>query len=229
MAGQPITIPSDGVDLVARVFRPQGTPSSGLAVVLSHPHTKFGGSKSNMVGIARKLAQEHQLPCVAFDWRGAGQTGGSSSWFGSKGEYADCRAVCRWALDNLSAPAGCVLVGSSGGAPIAGRAVPEATDAGLKVVAYVGIGYCFGFLTSLLWGHHYQPILQWNGPKLFIMGSQDEHTSVSQLQSKAAGAKGTAEVIIVEGVGHYQLEQPSYDGLVAGHIASFCTKVAQGT
>eukprot|EP00746_Dinoflagellata_sp_MGD_P016172 gnl/MRDRNA2_/MRDRNA2_136376_c0_seq1.p1 gnl/MRDRNA2_/MRDRNA2_136376_c0~~gnl/MRDRNA2_/MRDRNA2_136376_c0_seq1.p1 ORF type:complete len:230 (-),score=44.57 gnl/MRDRNA2_/MRDRNA2_136376_c0_seq1:3-692(-) len=211
---------TDGIVLVALVWQPESQTQhkARLAVVMSHPHTKFGGSGNMMHGMARELCTKYGLPCVAFDWRGAGRSPGSSSWCGSAGEIADCAAACNWAVQNLSGIESCVLVGSSGGAPIAGAAVADCS----AVTAYVGIGYCFGFLTSFLWGHHYMPLLDCSKQKLFIMGSKDEHTSVSQLNQKAAKAKDeSAKVVIVDGVGHYELEQPSYDSLVATHIAEF--------
>merc|ERR1712224_517784 len=193
-------VSEDGIEIDAHVCHPKKGriaqhATSGLAVVLSHPHSKFGGSSRNMQGIARILADDYGIASVAFDWRGVGNSGGQSSWFGSDGEIADYLAVCEWAVENLPAPRGCILVGSSGGAPIAGRAAAESSSG---IVGYVGIGYTFGVLTSLLWGHHYEPLLTWSNPKLFIMGESDEHTSVSQLESRAEGAEGICEVSIVE-------------------------------
>ena len=60
-------------------------------------------------------------------------------------------------------------------------------------------------------------------PKLFIMGENDEFTAVDQLEAmvsemKKVGENLTVDSVIVPNVGHFELESPSYDGLVAKMI-----------
>ncbi|KAH8087751.1 hypothetical protein JL720_7071 [Aureococcus anophagefferens] len=52
-------------------------------------------------------------------------------------------------------------------------------------------------------------------------GALDEHTSVPQLKSWIRRAPDAAELEVFEGVGHYELEGPSYDGDVAARIVRF--------
>ncbi|CAI5458405.1 unnamed protein product [Closterium sp. Yama58-4] len=167
-----------------------------------------------------------QCSVVTFDLRGAGRSTGHASFTGEP-EVADVMVVCRWASDKYGQ---CILLlGSSEGeraccccfrprvgsllslfpsiSPRAGA--PIARYAALPV--YVGVGYTFGLPSSLLFGSHYSTVLAWPGPKLFIMGAEDEFTSTKQLEVRAGKAAGVAKVSIVEGVGHFGLEGPAYD------------------
>lgn len=107
------------------------------------------------------------------------------------------------------------------GAPIAGSAL-DAVDA---VEGYVAIGYVFGFWASVLFGGHFQKVLDSKKPKLFIMGTSDGFTTVAQLKGKLKRAQGTAEMHLVDGVGHFELESPQYDASLAQLIAQFASKV----
>ena len=88
-------------------------------------------------------------------------------------------------------------------------------------MAYVGIGYVFGFAASILFGGHYANILQWPKPKLFIQGTRDGFTSASQLQAKFKNAKGVAMSHLFDGIGHFELEGPYYDQQIATLVSEF--------
>ena len=107
------------------------------------------------------------------------------------------------------------------GAPIAGSAVDKA----LGVVAYVALGYPFGRLASILFGRHNKAILESTKPKLFVMGTNDGFTSVKQLESKLKSAAGRVEMHLVPNVGHFQMEGPAYDEMMASLIADFASTV----
>ncbi|URE24721.1 X-Pro dipeptidyl-peptidase (S15 family) [Musa troglodytarum] len=104
----------DGVKVHARLFKPAEPPANDLVVVLVHVYTGLGGFQGLLKGIATGLA-ERGFRAVTFDMRGASR----ASLFGSA-EIQDAIAVCKWASKTL-APRGIILVGSSAGAPIAGR------------------------------------------------------------------------------------------------------------
>ena len=78
-------------------------------------------------------------------------------------EVQDVEAVLEWAHTKLQRDL--VLLGSSAGAPIAGSAI----DRFAFVRGFVGIGYVFGFLSSILFSCHYDSIVKSAKPKLFIM------------------------------------------------------------
>jgi fermentation-respiration switch protein FrsA (DUF1100 family) len=120
-------------------------------------------------------------------------------------------AVTKWAVDYFGAEAPVVLLGSSAGAPIAGSAL-----ASLPPLPYVAVGYTFGGIAAIGFGRHFGAVLRAPCPKLFIQGGADEFTSPRVLRRRVAQAAGEEnEVVIVDDVGHFELESSAYDGLVA--------------
>ncbi|RWR77834.1 hypothetical protein CKAN_00633800 [Cinnamomum micranthum f. kanehirae] len=204
---------SDGIKLHTRFFKPQD-PKSNLAIIIVHPYSIMGGCQALMRGIAVGLA-EKGYRAITFDMRGAGRSKGRPSLTGSS-EILDVIAVCRWAVENTGADR-ILVVGSSAGAPIAGSAVDQVKE----VVGYVSLGYPFGLTASILFGRHHKAILQSIKPKLFVMGTKDGFTSVKQLESKLKSAAGRVETHLLEGVGHFQMEGPSYDAKMVDLIVRF--------
>ena len=153
------------VSLAAAVWRPPDRETKeGLpAVVLVHQWSILGGQASLVHGIARELT-ERGLTAVTFDLRGVGGSSGMRTIRGLS-EVQDVEAVLEWAHTKLQRDL--VLLGSSAGAPIAGSAI----DRFPFVRGFVGIGYVFGFLSSVLFGCHYDSIVKSGKPKLFIMVS----------------------------------------------------------
>ncbi|KAJ0961699.1 hypothetical protein J5N97_000018 [Dioscorea zingiberensis] len=208
---------SDGVKLSARLFKASSTGNEGksnLAVVLVHPYTVLGGCQGLLRGIAMGVA-ERGFTALTFDMRGAGRSSGRASLTGFA-EIQDVIGVCKWVVENLK-PDGIVLVGSSAGAPIAGSAVDKID----QVVAYVSLGYPFGWTASILFGRHHEAILRSQKPKLFVMGTKDGFTSVKQLQNKLKAAAGRVETQLLDGVSHFQMEGPAYDEQMAELITKF--------
>nr|AMY26644.1 x-pro dipeptidyl-peptidase (s15 family)- aminopeptidase activity, proteolysis [Linum usitatissimum] len=206
----------DGVVLHARLFKPAADdePAAPTAVVLVHPYSKLGGCQVIMQGIASRLSIKG-FTAITFDMRGVGRSTGKSSVTGIF-EIEDVVAVCTWVSENLPVER-ILLVGSSAGAPIAGSALDQLD----KVVGYVSIGYPFGFAASFLFGKHYKPTLKSRKPKLFIMGSADWFTSVRQLKSKVKSCEGRAEMHLIQGAGHFELEGPDFDSAIVNMIVSF--------
>ncbi|CAI5500576.1 unnamed protein product [Closterium sp. Naga37s-1] len=189
-----------------------------LLAVIVHPYSRMGGSQFVTQGLAEYLCLRG-FNVVTFDLRGAGKSTGHASFTGEP-EVADVMAVCRWASEKYGQRI--LLVGSSAGAPIAGSALPHCPQVDL----YVGVGYTFGFFSSLVFGSHYANVLTWPGPKLFIMGAKDGFTSTKTLETKAGKAVGVAKVSIVEDVGHFGLEGPAYDEEVAKRVVEFVAEQA---
>ncbi|CAN0927669.1 hypothetical protein LINGRAHAP2_LOCUS36030 [Linum grandiflorum] len=219
----------DGVVLHARLFKPTSSAEDdaesaaaaaggggidGTAVVLVHPYSKLGGCQVIMQGIASRLSIKG-FTAVTFDMRGVGRSTGKSSVTGIF-EIEDVVAVCGWVAENMPVER-ILLVGSSAGAPIAGSALDQLE----KVIGYVSIGYPFGFAASFLFGKHYKPTLKSRKPKLFIMGSADWFTSVRQLKNKVKSCDGRAEMHLIQGAGHFELEGPDFDSTIVNMIVSF--------
>ena len=63
-------------------------------------------------------------------------------------------------------------------------------------------------------------------PKLFAMRERDEFTSVDQLERMGKRMRGEEGANgIVPGVGHFQLERPGYDELVARTVLNWLDKI----
>uniref|UniRef100_A0A1J3EDL1 Xaa-Pro dipeptidyl-peptidase-like domain-containing protein n=1 Tax=Noccaea caerulescens TaxID=107243 RepID=A0A1J3EDL1_NOCCA len=205
----------EGVSLHTKIFKPRDADDGNrLVIVLVHPFSLLGGCQALLRGIASELACKGYT-AVTFDTRGAGKSTGRATLTGFS-EVKDVIAVCRWLSQNLGADR-ILLVGSSAGAPIAGSAVDQIE----QVVGYVSLGYPFGLMASVLFGRHHKAILSSPKPKLFVMGTQDGFTSVSQLKKKLKSAAGRTETHLIEGVSHFQMEGPEYDSQVTDIICNF--------
>ncbi|XP_019428772.1 PREDICTED: uncharacterized protein LOC109336555 [Lupinus angustifolius] len=206
-----------GVNLRTRLFKPESrseVKDENFVIVLVHPYSILGGSQGLLKGIASSLASNGYV-AVTFDMRGVGRSTGKSSISGFD-EVKDVVAVCNWVCHHLSLNR-ILLVGSFSGAPIAGSAVDQIE----QIIGYVSIGYPFGMAASILFGRHHKAILQSPKPKLFIMGTQDGFTSVNQLKNKLKSAAGRVETHLIDGVGHFQMEGPSYDAHMVDLIIKF--------
>ncbi|XP_010420774.1 PREDICTED: uncharacterized protein LOC104706298 [Camelina sativa] len=212
----------EGVKLHTRIFKPRNEQVASddvdLVIVLVHPFSLLGGCQALLKGIASELASKG-FKAVTFDTRGAGESTGRATLTGFA-EVKDVVAVCRWLCENVGAHR-ILLVGSSAGAPIAGSAVEQVE----QVVGYVSLGYPFGLMASILFGRHHKAILSSPKPKLFVMGTTDGFTSVSQLKKKLGSAVGRTETHLIEGVSHFQMEGPEYDSQVTGIICNFISSL----
>ncbi|KAF8080772.1 hypothetical protein N665_0923s0012 [Sinapis alba] len=207
----------EGVKLHTRIFKPRDAyddDDGNLVIVLVHPFSLMGGCQALLKGIASELASKG-FWSVTFDTRGAGKSTGRATLTGFA-EVKDVIAVCRWLSQEFEVDR-ILLVGSSAGAPIAGSAVEQVE----QVVGYVSLGYPFGLMASVLFGRHHKAILSSPKPKLFVMGTQDGFTSVSQLKKKLKSAAGRTETHLIEGVSHFQMEGPEYDSQMADVICNF--------
>ncbi|KAL3682408.1 hypothetical protein R1sor_000430 [Riccia sorocarpa] len=213
-----------GVQLSVRVYRPgeDVTETKNVTLVLVHQYTVLGGCQGLMKGMANLLASKGYI-VVTFDQRGAGRSTGRATFTGSA-EVNDVVAVCRWAIENVPTNS-IILVGSSAGAPIAGSAV----DSIEEIKGYVGLGYPFGAMASVLFGRHYKVVLQSPKPKLFVMGTRDGFTSVKQLEGKLKTAAGRAEKRLVAGAGHFEMEGPRYDEEMVGYITEFAESLDESS
>lgn len=95
---------------------------------------------------------------------------------------------------------------------------PDRDDA--MISACIFIGYTFGNFASIAFGRHFSSVVASPVPQLFVMGERDEFTTVEQLEQmvqkmKANSNERIADIEIVPNVGHFELESPGYDPLVA--------------
>lgn len=187
---------------------------SNPVVVFVHQFSIMGGRSSLLFGMARLLAQAG-IPAVTFDLRGVNLSSGWRTLTGHK-ETQDVVAACSWCVKQLQA-SNILIVGSSAGAPIGGSAVDQLPE----IRGFVGIGYVFGTLASILFGGHYKNILKSRKPKLFIHGGDDGFTSTAAFKSYFETAQEPKEMQIIENVGHFEMEGPSFDSYMANQIVEF--------
>ena len=149
-------------------------------MVIIHAHPKFGGAPEMMRALAAELAS-HGIRVVNLALRGAGASGGSTSWQGDGGEVADVVTAADYARETLRCRY-VHLVGYSFGATVAGAAV----DARDFISTYVAVAYplghwwsrgIFGFGAKLLMHRHTDPLKESVKPKLFVIGTEDDFTS----------------------------------------------------
>lgn len=178
-----------------------------LTVVTVHPWATLGGSEYNCVGMAEMLAGKG-IRTITFNLRASSMVWGVL--VNHRAEVAQVSSICQWAADRFGGEI--ILFGSSAGAPMAGSVLPR-----LDVVTkFVAVGYTWGWFASVGFGRHFGSLLRCEKPKLFIMGEHDEFTSVTSLKAMVQKMRGQLNELVIEpGVGHFELEQPSYDGRVA--------------
>lgn len=171
----------------------------------------MGGCSDLMDGMA-KLMSDKGFDAITFDLRGAGKSNGNCT-FTNKSELRDAIAMVKHIIENNDNDV--VLVGSSGGAPLAGAVL----DYSPRVLGGVFIGYVWGFWASILFGWAYASIQQSCKPKLFVVGTHDEFTSMAQYDSRIKGLSGDCNTMkVIKGKNHFQIEAPCYDHLVSTYI-----------
>lgn len=188
-------------------------------ILFVHQYTVMGGCRLLMAGLAR-LAADAGFEAVTFDLRGAGQSTGTCT-FRNRSESRDVKAVIRYLEDE--SPRQLFLVGSSAGAALVGSVL----DFSPRVVGGLFVGYTWGWRASLLFGWAFESIERSSKPKLFIVGTADEFTSMAQYQerlSRLAGRLNRLEVL--PGLNHFQIEAPACDQFVVNKLLLFLDAVA---
>ncbi len=223
---------SKEVELHGFLWTPRTDDHQSLVCVFVHPWAKLGGSSANTEPFAEMLATHHGIQCLTFDLRGVGKSTGNSTYKCFR-EIEDVLGACDFASKSLNKDVGhdclqfihiqIILVGTSAGAAIAGSCLSESSN----IRAYVGIGYTFGYLSSWIFGGHFGAIMKSVKPKLFIMGSEDEFTSVEQLQARISTMM-SARCEIINGVHHFELEKTLFVREVTEIITEFIRKVEEG-
>jgi len=204
-AQQRVVAFGDSPRLEGRLFVPSGEPIAG--VILTHPHPKLGGDLRNNVvqALAWKLADEGFVS-LAFNFRGVGRSGGTSTWNG-RSEITDVVAAVDF-LKKETNVSKVFLVGYSFGAAVA-CSVNQQFD------AYVAISYPKGCPSCCMLGHLY-PKADGPLPKLFIVGGSDWQFA-NGLADFVKNLQPPAELKVIPGVDHFwfQEEDRLYEPIVS--------------
>jgi pimeloyl-ACP methyl ester carboxylesterase len=173
-----------------------------------------------------RAAAQCGYEAVTFDLRGAGDSSGRCS-FRCKSEAGDARAVVAHLLservservsEEEGGGRGVFLVGSSAGAAVAGSVL----DFSPRVLGGLFVGYTWGWAASLLFGWAFHSLECSTKPKLFVVGTADEFTSMAQYEWRLRGLAGSLNRMeVIEGKNHFQIEAPVYDEFVVQQAISF--------
>jgi uncharacterized protein len=208
---------SDSVQLSVRKWKGSDSGRDFL-ILFVHQYSVMGGQGQLMEGMARRVVKQG-YDAVTFDLRGAGRSTGKSSWT-NQYELLDVQTVLDHVLQSTNKKI--FLVGSSGGAPLAGATL----DYSDRIVGGLFVGYVWGFWASILFGWAYSSLQNSPKPKLFVVGTKDEFTSMSQYEYRIARLSGSMnEMRIIEGKNHFEIEAPVYDQQIADWINEFLSKI----
>ena len=202
-------VPTSAGTLRVHVWEPLAR-AAALTIVTVHPWAPLGGGEHNTRGVARALANAG-IRALSFEMSSSSMVWGVLSNHGR--EVRQIVDVCAWAKEEWQSDV--VLFGSSAGSPQAGSALSRSEH----ILGIACVGYTFGWLAGIAFSRHFGAFLSSPKPKLLITGDRDEFTSPQTLAKMVDRAQpGTLESIVVPGVGHFELEMPSYDGAVANWV-----------
>mmetsp|Transcript_4311 Transcript_4311/g.7659 ORF Transcript_4311/g.7659 Transcript_4311/m.7659 type:complete len:242 (-) Transcript_4311:274-999(-) len=212
---------TDGVQLRAILWKHMqsnndlrsGPQGGSPCIVFVHQWSKMGGNAALMHGMAQRISAMG-YNAVTFDMRGVRQSSGRST-LGGYAEIDDVVSVSRWASEHLGQKV--VLVASSAGASTGGSAL----DRDDCIVGAVLIGYTFGFWASMIFGRHFKHILSSSKHKLFIIGTRDEFTGMGTYNKYYDRCREPKSKIVIEGGGHFEIEQPRYDQFMVEAVVNF--------
>lgn len=188
---------ADGTPLEGRLVQPDD-PHGGVAVVC-HPHPEHGGSMGSwMVPVLQRALVDDGWTALTFNFRGVGDSGGSFG--GGLDELADVAGAVDRVLEGAGPDAPVLLVGWSFGAHVSLR---HALD-DKRVRGWGGIGLPAGenpeFEVPEL---DLTPLGAWPARKLFVHGSEDQFTSLDEIQRVVDATAEPKRLYVVEGGDHF--------------------------
>lgn len=185
-----IRIPGPAGNIDADLFL--GNSDASFGCILTHPHPQYGGNMYNNVveAVFDRLSSEG-IPVIRFNFRGVG--GSQGVYDGGEGEQLDTMAVCEYFEAHIPYISKIILIGYSFGAAI-GCAIIDKCE---KLSAYVAVSYPFTFISN------YISDARTLKPKFFIMGSEDDFTSVDAFEQNYAAMPDPKQKKLVPDVDHF--------------------------
>lgn len=189
-----VVIPYGGWLLEAQLAEPEHDEAGALAV-LCHPHPLYGGTmESNVIAsLFTGLVERARIATLRFNFSGVGRSGGQHE--DGKGEVHQVTAALDHASQLGDWPALHAIGYSFGAAACAPAAFTHP-----RVVSFTGISFPFEFLGSMS-----RPALDARAsssiPALFLMGDQDDFTTVEAFHAWARKLSG--EAVLVPGANHF--------------------------
>mmetsp|Transcript_8168 Transcript_8168/g.9058 ORF Transcript_8168/g.9058 Transcript_8168/m.9058 type:complete len:227 (-) Transcript_8168:154-834(-) len=191
-----VKIHSDEFELEGRLYQPVNSIIKQIGIIVTHPMPMLGGSMHNnvVIAICRHFGRMG-FTTLRFNFRGVGKSKGAGSWFGS-GERKDVINTCNFltakGIEQI------FLVGYSYGSVISCSVADEIR----AVRAFAGISYPFGPLSLMLLGHLLEKANS-TKPKFFIMGDNDNFTSISKFNRRLEALPDPKEQVILRGADHF--------------------------
>ncbi|KAI9354557.1 Alpha/Beta hydrolase protein, partial [Zopfochytrium polystomum] len=177
-------------------------------VIITHPYGRLGGNlHNNVVESCFQYFSGEGFMTVRFNFRGVGQSTGSSTLRGN-GELDDVLSVYRYVKERPNlAPRHFILCGYSYGSIATGAVCPDIPEC----IGLISIAYPAGVLWFLTMGNSSRftegiRSVRENMPKLFIMGSKDNFTSVKSFQDFVASIPQPRQVKLIDGIDHFWFE-----------------------
>lgn len=204
---------SGNLSLEGMLAIPEGT-GPFPAVVVCHPHPLHGGNMDNNVvdGVCKAFGQ---LPLISlrFNFRGVGRSEGQ---FGQGvGEQQDIGAAISFAssVERVDRAA----IGLAGYSAGAGFAIPVVLG-NTRIKAFAAI-------SPPLPMFDFEALKGCHKAKLFISGSRDDFTPVSQFLQFCRSLPEPKECATIEGADHFWW---GHEGAVAASISTFFAKALKG-
>jgi alpha/beta superfamily hydrolase len=164
-----------------------GTAPGG--VVITHPHSLFGGSMANnVVWTAASVFAARGMSALRFNFRGVGRSTGA--YGGGEEEAKDVAVALEFLKSRTAGPY--YLVGYSFGAFVAGRALLAGLGADGAIFIAPPIAFMeMGFLPQV------------PGLKLIAVGDQDELCPLKGLEALFAEAQAKPVIKVIEHTDHF--------------------------
>ena len=187
-----VTFPAGEIQLEGMVGYDRNTEAAP-GVVICHPHPQMGGSMDNNVVHALFDAfVQRGYVCLAFNFRGAGRSGGSHE--GGEGEMKDVEGALNW-LKSFERTKDCDLglLGYSFGGWV-----------GLQTAVRLGDRIaCAGAIAPPLAMYSFDFIDQYMGHFFFVLGDQDPFCPLEKEHSLLSGPEGKREGKVIAGADHF--------------------------
>lgn len=207
---EPVTFATeDGVRLEGELRSPHEPPRG--SAVICHAHPRHGGSKDHPVlwAVRNELAGKRGFETLGFNFRGIMGSGGS--YGGGHDEIEDVRAAVGFVRERVDRPT--LLFGWSFGASVALREALE--DLRVSALALFGLPLRPNDL-NLPPLPEASELTRLDRPMLLLAGEHDEYCPADELRAYGGGV---AEVVILEGVGHYLSRRERDAATIVGDFA----------
>ena len=200
-------IPTKFGSLEAQISLNKDNP---IGILIFHPHPLYGGTMfNNVVDAVYHNFADDGFSSIRFNFRGVGSSNGTST--DGTGESKDCISALNYFLKEAPWLEKILLIGYSFGAAIGCSIV----DKNPKIMGYIAISYPFTFIPLFL------QEARSSKPKLFLMGKNDDFTSMQAFNQSVKDMPEPKDEEIFEGVNHFW---NGVEGELVNSIRKWCEK-----